>query len=174
MEPLPENALQVLRVMDKHDKLGTQGVVTELQKPQADFGAGLDPARARMIGAFLDTKGADNSETLANMREWFLRAAAKQQAAKLMMESPLVVSRCQMMCVLDDDVLAPDGQTGLDYFLSLPVNTNETWDDGGRPNNIGWMLDDLLGEARKAGVEASGLAYFLSGLIAARETKETN
>ena len=156
-----DTAIQTLRIMDKHDKLGTKGVVEQLQKPASEFGAGLEPAQARMIGEFLETKGANNSETLANMRNWFLRAHTKNSIAEMMAKSPLVVSRCKMLCILDDDVLFEDGMTGLDKLLSMPQNDDQTWCDGGRPQNIGWALDDIAKAASEAGISERDAALVL-------------
>lgn len=121
---------QILRTIDKHDKLGTDGVVELLQKPPEEFGCDLDPIRAGLIGQFLDCKGGDNSETLENMREYFSHARR-------------VTARIRLMTAMEQDVEGRD-TTPFDDFLAMPANDDETWRNGGRPKNIAWALDDIL------------------------------
>lgn len=122
--------LQVLRTIDKFDKIGRDGVVALLQKPVEEFGAGLDPVRAELVGLFLDTKGATNEETLNNMRAFFKHAG-------------LVRTRLDLMVMLEEAVEA-DGTTKWDRLLALRANEDQTWSDGGRPANIAWALDDMV------------------------------
>jgi hypothetical protein len=118
--------MQILRSIDKHDKIGTDGVVALLQKPETEFGAGLDPVRAALIGAFLNARGPDNAATLANLQAFFLHATR-------------VNRRLQLLVAMDRG----DGETALDRLLAMPPNANNTWENGGRPFNIAWALDDI-------------------------------
>ena len=120
---------QVLRTIDKADKIGVAGVVELLQRPVEDFGAGLDPVRAALIGRFLETKGDTNEQTLANMRAWFDHA-------------PQVMRRLDLAVTLDE--IAVGNRTALDVILALPARSDQTWSDGGRPANIGIALDDMI------------------------------
>lgn len=130
MNSISEKQVQVLRTMDKCDKIGREGVIELLQKPPADFGADLDPIQAGLIGLFLDTSGTTNEETLKNIKGFFVRAGH-------------VRARIDLMLALDQHVISADGTTAWDRLLSMSVNADETWARG-RPKNIGWALDDLL------------------------------
>jgi hypothetical protein len=126
---------QVLRTIDKHDKIGTEGVVALLQKPPAEFGASLDPVTAGLVGQFLSIKGATNEETLDRLRSFFTHAGR-------------VSSRLRLMAELERAETAL-GVTKWDELLDMPPNGNQTWDNGGRPENIGWALDDILDVAAR-------------------------
>lgn len=121
---------QILRTLDKHDKIGTNGVVELLQKGPEDFGAGLDPVRAGLIGQFLECKGADSTETIANMKKWFYHAGK-------------VMSRLRFIDILDQ-IETSQGKTMLDDLLDMPTNADETWSDGRRPHNIAFAIDDII------------------------------
>ena len=122
--------IQVLRTIDKFDKIGRDGVVALLQKPADEFGAGLDPIRAELVGRFLDTKGASNAETLDAIKG-FLASAGK------------IRTRMELLEALESTT-KEDGRTGLDLLLALRPNEDQSWANGGRPENIAWALDDLV------------------------------
>jgi hypothetical protein len=125
------STLQILRTIDKLDKLGKDGVVELLQKPESEFGAGLDVISANLIGLFLDNgQGKTNEQTIERMSS-YLKHAIK------------VKSRIDLMVALEENILE-DGQTSWDKLLAMPANKDETWNNKGRPNNIGWALDDLI------------------------------
>ncbi len=132
-----ETKLQVLRTIDKFDKIGRDGVVELLQKPVAEFGAALDPVRAGLIGLFMDVNGSSNEQTVQDIGRFFGHAKK-------------VGSRLEMMAVLEETV-DDGGITAWDRLLDMPQNEDETWNDGGRPANIGWALDDILELAAKSG-----------------------
>ncbi len=115
--------LQTLRTIDKFDKIGRDGVVELLQKPEAEFGANLMEWQANLIGEYLDMKGATNEETLANLKTFLPRATRISNRFKL-------IAAMQMAGKFDD-------------FLALKTNADNTWKDGGRPENIAWALDDI-------------------------------
>ena len=125
-----DQRLQVMRSIDKFDKIGRDGVVELLQKPDDEFGANLDPVRAELVGMFLDTKGETNEEAFVNLSKFF-------------MQSSRVRTRLDLMCVLDEAV-EPDGRTKWDRLLSMPTTEDQTWRDGCRPANIAWALDDMV------------------------------
>lgn len=122
--------LQVLRSIDKFDKIGRDGVVALLQKPVEEFGANLDPIRAELIGMFLDTRGDTNEETLNNISLFFKHAGR-------------VRTRLDLMVMLEEAV-EPDGKTKWDHLLAMRANEDQTWSNGGRPANIAWALDDMV------------------------------
>lgn len=125
-----EQKLQTLRTIDKFDKIGRDGVVDLLQKDTDEFGANLDPVSAGLIGLFLDTDGATNEETLDNVKKFFKHAGR-------------VRSRLQLMIALEETVDS-DGKTKWDRLLEMQPNDDESWNDGGRPANIAWALDDMV------------------------------
>ena len=127
----------VLRTIDKCDRIGIEGVVALLQKPESAFGAGLDKITAQWIGQFLGTKGQNNDETIANMRAWFARAS-------------LIQRRLDLMTSLESTD-AGDGRTQWDNLIDTPPNGDQSWSNGGRPENIGWALDDIAIRAQGGG-----------------------
>lgn len=46
-----------------------------------------------------------------------------------------------------------DGTTAWDRLIALPQNPDQTWRDGGRPENIAWAIDDLIALARQAAAQ---------------------
>lgn len=122
--------MQVLRSIDKFDKIGRDGVVALLQKPLEEFGANLDPVRAELVGMFLDTTGATNEETINNISAFFAHAGR-------------VRTRLDLMVMLEEGV-EPDGKTKWDRLLAKRANEDQTWSNGGRPANIAWALDDMV------------------------------
>jgi len=130
--------IQILRTVDKVDKIGVSGVIGLLQKPAEGFGAGLDPVRAELIGSFLNSRSATNGETLENLRAFFPHAS-------------LVVRRLRLLVLLED----MEGETAFDRLLAMRPNDDQTWTDGGRPANIAWALDDLA-DAIESGWIAAG------------------
>lgn len=127
---MSEQQIQILRCIDKADKIGRDGVVALLQQPAEDYGAGLDPVRANLIGLYLDTKGETDEATIENLSKFFARASR-------------VRARLDMMANLEE-IEASDGTTAWDRLLAMPANTDQTWNNGGRPENIAWALDDLV------------------------------
>lgn len=125
--------LQILRTIDKFDKIGRDGVVELLQKPAEEFGADLDPVRAAMVGLFLDSAvGDSNEQTIANIERTMAHIAK-------------IRGRLDLMCKLEDTVVdARAGETAWDRLLNMPVNADNTWTGRGRPRNVAWALDDLL------------------------------
>lgn len=122
--------LQILRTIDKYDKLGPEGTYELLQKSPEEFGAGLDRVSASLIVDFLGTKGSSNDETLNNMEKAFKHLNR-------------VGARLRLMCLLEETI-HPDGETLWDKLLTMPCTDDETWADGKRPHNIGWALDDII------------------------------
>lgn len=122
--------LQVLRSIDKFDKIGRDGVLSLLQKPVEEFGANLDPVSAGIVGLFLDTSGETNDQTISNMMEFFKHASK-------------VRCRLEVMAVLEESI-EDDGKTAWDRLLAMRTNADETWNNDGRPANIAWALDDMV------------------------------
>lgn len=111
--------LQILRSLDKHDRLGDEGVFELLTTGRKDEsgsfteGCGLSNSRAAFLVAFLNV-GKDN----------------------------LIANRFWLMSKLEESE-TESGETQWDILLNMRVNEDNTWENYGRPNNIGWALDDL-------------------------------
>ncbi len=139
-----ETQIQVLRTIDKLDKVGLEGVekllTTGLMDASGSFipGCGLDPIQTHLLMGFLATKADTNEATLKAMSAWFDHA---QQ----------VRSRVDMMVFLEDTDIG-HGRTAWDRLLETRTNADETWSEGGRPANIAWVLDDLIKAARQKAV----------------------
>jgi len=127
------NDIQVLRCIDKCDKIGVDEVVMLLQKPDNEFGANLDAVRANLIGQFLQSRGSDE-QILQKMRDFFSHANR-------------VMARLHMITFLENDE-REDGTTGFDLLLNMRPNDDETWADGGRPKNITFAIDDIINEMK--------------------------
>jgi len=137
---------QVLRTIDKLPKLGVDGVVKKLQEPIETFGANLSEYQAKAVGNFLECKGATNEETLHNMGMWFAKNGALNAAAKILSENPeatrVIKDRFDYIDELEADI-NENGISACDRLLAMPKNENQTWENGGRPANIAYAIDDL-------------------------------
>ncbi len=122
--------MQVMRSIDKWDRLGRTGVYDLLTTGRTDEsgafvpGCGIHPAQAGAICAFV---GQDFGVGIEGMEKWFGR----------------IGSRFHLMIRLEETVTT-DGTTAWDRLLAMPVNEDDTWSDGRRPANIGWALDDII------------------------------
>lgn len=131
--------LNVLRVIDKYDKVGVDGVIkllsTGLEDSSGTFivGLGLNQYQIHVITEFLSTKGETNQETINNLYHLF----CKLTAVEMIVKNDMVVSRLEVINILDDVGL-------LDWFVVMPVNSDNEWSPGNRPYNIGWAIDDLI------------------------------
>jgi hypothetical protein len=112
-----EKWLQVLRQIDKLDRVGLAGVFDRLTTGAKDDS-----------GAFVPGVGMDraNAATLLG----------------LMNLQPLT-SRLELMVALEDHQ-RPDGSSAWDALLAMRPPADNSWRNGGRPENIGWALDDLI------------------------------
>lgn len=121
---------QVLREIDKWDKVGAEGVRARLTTGLTDSsgaqvpGVGLHPVQADAIIAFIDQRFGAGVE---GMERWF----------------DLVGTRLQLIVGLDQMVIRENGYTAWDSLIDAPTNADNTWSTGRRPENIGWALDDI-------------------------------
>lgn len=122
-------AFETLRQIDKLDKVGIEGVRARLTTGVSDDsgafveGVGMRDTQANAIVAFLDGSFGTGVE---GMRRWF----------------DLIGTRMKLMVALES-IENEDGTTKFDELLSMPVCPNQTWEDGHRPENIGWAIDDI-------------------------------
>ena len=173
----------VLRTIDKFDKVGEAGVRELLGKGRLDAsgayidGVGLSPAQADPVVAFL-TSGADNAaDTVAN-----LRAAVGGSETGLKGVEELE----QIAALLDAQGYGPDRIVidpsivrGLGYYTG-PVYeaelTFEILDEKGRPRQFGSVAgggryDDLVKRFTGQEVPATGVSIGVDRLLAALREK---
>jgi len=114
--------LQVLREVDKLDRVGVEGVFDRLTKGARDDS-----------GAFVPGVGLP---------------AGKAALLLGMIVGKPIIDRIVVIDALESHE-NPNGSTAWDEFLALPANDDNTWRDGGRPKNIAWAIDDLIVSIRK-------------------------
>ena len=127
----PDCHTQVLREIDKLDKVGPIGVFARLT-------AGLTDTS----GAAIEGAGLTNKQALIIMAG----------IASPISSSPVVrkvSGRIAMMVALEKIETDDTGYTAWDRLIDMPVNDDETWSEGRRPRNIGWALDDIVALLRR-------------------------
>lgn len=112
----------------KHKKMKTS-VFELLQKPEAEFGAGLQLRQAEVICWIFDIPRRPSTEWLTGL-------------TKLARKIAQVKGRIDLRALLEETTVG--AESAWDRLLAIPVNVDKTRRDGGRPANIGWALDDIL------------------------------
>ena len=138
-------ALNVLRQIDKLETLGVDGVCAMLGGGLTDAsgavnpGVGLDPVQVGMMRIFLtDTTAQEGDSNEARLDR--IGAAVSRLGQ--------IRSRIDLLACLED-TMGSDGTTAWDKLLALRANDDETWSEGGRPANLTWALDDIIGVLKK-------------------------
>lgn len=135
-----QDNLQILREIDKLDKIGLDGVCAMLGEGLKDAsgafnkGVGLMPMQVAMYRYFFESTAGltDNQDILAAL-----------EGALIHLDK--VRTRIDLMALLEERVVdAETGKTLWDHLLNMAANTDQTWSNGGRPENVGWALDDLV------------------------------
>ncbi|WP_035845320.1 histidine--tRNA ligase [Allgaiera indica] len=176
-------AADVLRTIDKFDKVGEEGVRQLLGKGRLDAsgayidGVGLAPEQGEPVLLFLTSKGADNTATLTN-----LRAAVGDSADGLAGVDELD----QIVTLLaaqgygpDRIVIDPSVVRGLGYYTGPVFEaelTFEILDEKGRPRQFGSVAgggryDDLVKRFTGQAVPATGVSIGVDRLLAALRAK---
>jgi histidyl-tRNA synthetase len=171
--------LTVLRAIDKLDRLGADGVrqlLGEGRKDESgDFtkGASLDAASIDRVLAFVESKGADASATLANLAKVVAGSAQGEAGVdELRQISSLTTSSNYG----DDRILVdPSVVRGLEYYTGPVYEVElllETKDEKGRPVRFGSVggggrYDGLVSRFRGEPVPATGFSIGVSRLQAA-------
>jgi histidyl-tRNA synthetase len=173
----------VLRTIDKFDKVGEEGVRQLLGKGRLDAsgayidGVGLAPEQADPVVAFLTSKGADNAETIAN-----LRAAVGGSSV-----GATGVDELEQIAALlaaqgygtDRIVIDPSVVRGLGYYTGPVFEaelTFEILDEKGRKRQFGSVAgggryDDLVKRFTGQEVPATGVSIGVDRLLAALREK---
>ncbi len=173
----------VLRTIDKFDKVGEAGVRELLGKGRLDAsgayidGVGLSDAQAEPVIAFLTSKGSDAAETLANLRA---AIGESKVGAEGVEELETIASLLDAQGYGPDRiVIDPSVVRGLGYYTG-PVYeaelTFEVLDDKGRPRQFGSVAgggryDDLVKRFTGQAVPATGVSIGVDRLLAALREK---
>lgn len=173
----------VLRTIDKFDKVGEAGVRELLGKGRLDDsgayidGVGLSEAQAEPVIAFLTSKGSDNATTLIN-----LRAAVGDSGTGV-----AGVDELEQIATLlaaqgygpDRIVIDPSVVRGLGYYTGPVFEaelTFEILDEKGRKRQFGSVAgggryDDLVKRFTGQEVPATGISIGVDRLLAALHAK---
>ncbi|GAA6200479.1 histidine--tRNA ligase [Aquicoccus sp. SU-CL01552] len=176
-------AADVLRTIDKFDKVGEAGVRELLGKGRLDAsgayidGVGLTEAQAEPVVAFLTSKGADAAETLANLRAAVGESAmGAEGVGELEQIADLLAAQGYGP---DRIVIDPSVVRGLGYYTG-PVYeaelTFEIFDEKGRKRQFGSVAgggryDDLVKRFTGQAVPATGVSIGVDRLLAALREK---
>lgn len=172
-------AEDVLRQIDKFDKVGREGVLALLTTGRKDDsgafidGVGLTEAQAAPVLAFLTSKGGDNSSTLEK-----LRAAVGSSAigAEGVEELGQIAAMLKAMGNGEDRaVIDPSVVRGLGYYTGPVFEaelTFEILDDKGRKRQFGSVAgggryDGLVERFTGQKVPATGISIGVDRLLAA-------
>jgi histidyl-tRNA synthetase len=174
---------QVLRTIDKFDKVGEAGVRELLGKGRLDAsgayidGVGLNEEQADPVIAFLTSKGADAAATLANLRVAIGGSAIGAEGVE---ELETIASLLEAQGYGPDRiVIDPSVVRGLGYYTG-PVYeaelTFEVLDEKGRPRQFGSVAgggryDDLVKRFTGQAVPATGVSIGVDRLLAALREK---
>ncbi|WP_373944091.1 histidine--tRNA ligase [Paracoccus marcusii] len=178
-----DQAEDVLRQIDKFDKVGREGVLALLTTGRLDDsgaridGVGLSEAQAGPVLAFLEAKGADNAATLDN-----LSAAVGGSAigAEGVDELRQIAAMLAAMGVAEDRaVIDPAVVRGLGYYTGPVFEaelTFEILDEKGRKRQFGSVAgggryDGLVERFTGQKVPATGVSIGVDRLLAALRAK---
>lgn len=173
----------VLRTIDKFDKVGEQGVRQLLTSGRKDDsgafieGVGLRPEQADPVLAFLTSKGADNAETLDNLRA---AVGASPTGAEGVAELAQIADMLAAMGVAEDRaIIDPSIVRGLGYYTGPVFEaelTFEILDEKGRKRQFGSVAgggryDGLVERFTGQKVPATGVSIGVDRLLAALRAK---
>lgn len=173
----------VLRTIDKFDKIGEAGVRQLLTTGRKDEsgafidGVGLKPEQADPVIAFLTSKGADNAATLVNLRA---AVGGSVIGAEGVDELAQIAEMLAAMGVNEDRaVIDPSIVRGLGYYTGPVFEaelTFEILDDKGRKRQFGSVAgggryDGLVERFTGQKVPATGISIGVDRLLAALRAK---
>lgn len=173
----------VLRAIDKIDRLGEAGVRALLGEGRKDesgdvtMGAGLGEAQADTVMAFMDSRGADGAETLANLRA-LVAASDGGRAGVDELETIAALLTAQDYGP-DRIIIDPSVVRGLGYYTGPVFEaelTFEILDEKGRPRQFGSVAgggryDDLVKRFTGESVPATGVSIGVDRLLSALRAK---
>ena len=173
----------ILRTIDKFDKVGREGVLELLTEGRTDQsgarieGVGLRLKDAINIVAFMECRGADNRETIVNLRKLITSSETGMEG----------VDELEAMANLletqgygpDRIVIDPSVVRGLGYYTGPVFEaelTFEILDEKGRKRQFGSVAgggryDDLVKRFTGQSVPATGISIGVDRLLAALKAK---
>ena len=178
-----DQADDVLRTIDKFDKVGREGVLALLTTGRRDDsgaqidGVGLTTEQAAPVLAFLTSKGDDNAATLANLRA---AVGASAIGAEGVDELTQIAQMLAAMGVAEDRaVIDPSVVRGLGYYTGPVFEaelTFEILDEKGRKRQFGSVAgggryDGLVERFTGQKVPATGVSIGVDRLLAALRAK---
>lgn len=173
----------VLRTIDKFDKVGEQGVRQLLTTGRKDDsgafidGVGLSLEQAEPVIAFLTSKGTDNTQTLSNLRA---AVGTSEAGAEGVEELAQIAAMLAAMGVGEDRaVIDPSIVRGLGYYTGPVFEaelTFEILDEKGRKRQFGSVAgggryDGLVERFTGQKVPATGVSIGVDRLLAALRAK---
>ncbi|MFC0202345.1 histidine--tRNA ligase [Paracoccus rhizosphaerae] len=182
-EVRPDQAEDVLRQIDKFDKVGRDGVLALLTTGRTDDsgaqidGVGLSEAQVAPVLAFLTSKGADNALTLDNLAA---AVGGSTVGAEGVDELRQIAGMLAAMGVAEDRaVIDPSVVRGLGYYTGPVFEaelTFEILDDKGRKRQFGSVAgggryDGLVERFTGQKVPATGVSIGVDRLLAALRAK---
>ena len=179
----------ILRTIDKYDKVGAHGVIELLTTGREDQsgafieGVGLSRDDAQRVVDFMEARGTSNQETLANLRGMFQSGeelGVYDEGLEGVQELETIASLLDAQGYGPDRiVIDPSVVRGLGYYTG-PVYeaelTFEVLDDKGRPRQFGSVAgggryDDLVKRFTGQAVPATGVSIGVDRLLAALREK---
>lgn len=176
-------AADVLRTIDKFDKIGAEGVLQLLTVGRKDDsgavidGIGLTDAQAQPVLDFLTSKGASNAETLDNLTR---AVGASAMGAEGVDELRQIADMLSALDVGEDQaVIDPSIVRGLGYYTGPVFEaelTFEILDEKGRKRQFGSVAgggryDGLVERFTGQKVPATGVSIGVDRLLAALRDK---
>ncbi len=173
----------VLRTIDKFDKVGESGVRELLGKGRLDAsgayidGVGLSDDQAAPVLAFLTSGGKDAAETLSNLRAAIGSSAVGAEGVD---ELETIATLLDAQGYADDRILIdPSVVRGLGYYTGPVFEaelTFEIFDEKGRKLQFGSVsgggrYDDLVKRFTGQSVPATGVSIGVDRLLAALREK---
>ncbi|MFV0293859.1 MAG: histidine--tRNA ligase [Paracoccus sp. (in: a-proteobacteria)] len=178
-----DRANDVLRQIDKFDKVGREGVLALLTKGRKDDsgafieGVGLTEKQAAPVLAFLTSKGVDNATTLANLKA---AVGASAIGAEGVEELTRIAALLASLGVGEGRaVIDPSIVRGLGYYTGPVFEaelTFEILDEKGRKRQFGSVAgggryDGLVERFTGQKVPATGVSIGVDRLLAALRAK---
>lgn len=178
-----DRAEDVLRQIDKFDKVGCEGVLSLLTTGRKDDsgamiqGVGLSEDQAAPVLAFLTSKSADNAATLDNLRAAVGGSAIGAEGVDELAE---IAGMLAAMGVVEDRaVIDPSVVRGLGYYTGPVFEaelTFEILDEKGRKRQFGSVAgggryDGLVERFTGQKVPATGVSIGVDRLLAALRAK---
>ncbi len=173
----------ILRTIDKFDKVGVEGVfelLTTGRKDQSGAfidGVGLDPNDARLVLNFLTAKGSSSRDTLANLRKAVVGSKIGSEGVDELQDIERLLAAAGYGP--DRVIIDPSVVRGLGYYTGPVFEaelTFEVLDDKGRPRQFGSVAgggryDDLVKRFTGEAVPATGISIGVDRLLAALREK---